>query len=153
MMTEEQLEAKYTAMFYAKDFSCIRKIEDDKLASSLKESPPTTEEIQQVMESRKSDNPFSQQEMFLGGEKDVKEEVNLIKSALLKKDGLVDLDKQDSLRSQIETAFSDDILDKLSQDLSDTESAQKPRDNSIVSNTFTMDLFSSNQGASEVIIE
>merc|ERR1712013_366755 len=60
--------------------------------------------------------------MFLGGEKDVKQEVNLIKSALLKKDGLVDLDKQDTLRSQIETAFSDDILDKLSEDIRDTES-------------------------------
>lgn len=47
------------------------------------------------METRKGDCPFSQQEMFMGGEKDVKEEVNLIKSALLKKDGLVDPDKQD----------------------------------------------------------
>ena len=32
LMTDEQLEAKYTAMFYAKDFSCIRNIEDEKLA-------------------------------------------------------------------------------------------------------------------------
>ena len=32
LMTDEQLEAKYTAMFYAKDFSCIRNIADDKLA-------------------------------------------------------------------------------------------------------------------------
>ena len=149
-MTQEQLEAKYTAMFYAKDFSCIRKIEDDNLAKSLKESPPTTEEIQQVMESRKSDNPFSQQEMFLGGEKDVKQEVNLIKSALLKKDGLVDLDKQDTLRSQIETAFSDDILDKLSEDIRDTESVQKPRENSVVNSSFTFDLFNSVQSTGEV---
>ena len=41
-MTEEQLEAKYTAMFYAKDFSCIRNINDDKLCDDLKENPPST---------------------------------------------------------------------------------------------------------------
>ena len=80
----------------------------------------------------------------MGGEKDVKEEVNLIKSALLKKDGLVDPDKQDQLRSQISTAFSDDILDKLSEGISDTESAQKPRDNSVVTSNFNMSLFESN---------
>jgi len=50
------------------------------------------------MTARKSDNPFSQEEMFLGGEKDLKDEVHLMGEALLKKDGLVDKDKQDALR-------------------------------------------------------
>ena len=82
----------------------------------------------------------------MGGEKDVRSEINLIKSALLKKDGLVDPDKQDQLRSQISTAFSDDILDKLSEGFSDTKSAKAPRDNSIVTSNFSMELFSTNQG-------
>ena len=46
LMEEENLEAKYTAMFYAKDFSCIRQISDDKLSTDLTENPPTTDEIQ-----------------------------------------------------------------------------------------------------------
>ena len=45
-MEEENLEAKYTAMFYAKDFSCIRQISDDRLSTNLTENPPTTDEIQ-----------------------------------------------------------------------------------------------------------
>ena len=133
-MTEEQLEAKYTAMFYAKDFSCIRNINDEKLCDDLQENPPTTEEIQKVIESRKIDNPFSQQEMFLGGQKDVREEANVIKEALLKKDGLVDDNKKESLRSQIETAFSDEVIDKLSEDIKvDDGPFQKPRTDSVVS--------------------
>ena len=105
------------------------------------------------MESRKTSNPFSQIDLFLGGDKDVKEECATIKNALLCKDGLVDADKQDSLRSQIETAFSDDVLDKLSEDVQSTVSAQKPHTESIVANKFTLDLFSTNQGKEEVVIE
>lgn len=126
LMQEEQLEAKYTAMFYAKDFSCIRDINDSKLITDLKDKPPTTEEIQQVMEARKKDNPFSQEDLFLktDGTKNVKEEAKIVKEALLKKDGLVDADKQDELRTQISNAFSDEMLDKLSEDIEsrDTES-------------------------------
>ena len=60
LITDGQLEKKYMAMFYAKDFACIRQVEDKKVAEELKENPPTNEEIKQVIEQRKTDNPFGQ---------------------------------------------------------------------------------------------
>ena len=51
------------------------------------------------------------------GERNVREEAQKIKEALKKKDGLVEPDKQDKLREQIENAFSDENLDNLSAEI------------------------------------
>ena len=51
------------------------------------------------------------------GERNVREEAQKIKEALKKKDGLVEADKQDKLREQIENAFSDENLDNLSAEI------------------------------------
>ena len=52
------------------------------------------DEIQKVIDARNSDNPFSQKEMFFqDAKKDIKEDLTIIKEALLKKDGLVDAEK------------------------------------------------------------
>ena len=51
------------------------------------------------------------------GERNVREEAQKIKEALKKKDGLVEADKQEKLREQIENAFSDENLDNLSAEI------------------------------------
>ena len=107
------------------------------------------------MTARKEDNPFSQQEMFLGGEKDLKDEVHLMGAALLKKDGLVDKDKQEALRRQISDAFSEDVLEQLSETVSattDNDPIQKPRKEAVIMSKFDLELFQTNQGEAPAVI-
>ena len=137
------MENEYKAMFYSKDFECIRQIEEGKtIVDDLKANPPTTQEIKLVVETRKADCMYGTQDL-LKGERDIRQDAKTIKEALLKKDGLVAADKQDQFREEIEKAFSDENLNDISTEIDTLESGSAyDRQTSSVSRMFS-GLFSS----------
>ena len=74
---------------------------------------PDEDEVRAVVEQRENEQKFSNDAMFRQGTTCVSEELELIKDALLCKDGLVPAEKQDLFREQLQRTFSNDLIRAL----------------------------------------
>lgn len=75
---------------------------------------PEEDEIKQVIENRENMQKFSNDQMFRQGAKELSEELEDIRDALLKKDGIVSVEKQDLFREQLQRTFSNDLIKAMS---------------------------------------
>ena len=82
---------------------------------------PNEDEKMEVITRRRSEAQFGANEIFRSGETLVGKNLTKIRDALLVKDGLVEPQKQDLFREQLERTFSTELISAMAKTKSDVE--------------------------------